>query len=59
MKDYSIRIEIEDGEVEKILKEIIDAQEKIYEGYNKLIDLGVVKVKKANKANKELQSIFA
>ena len=41
-------IEVEDGEIETILKEMEAAQEKIYECYGKLRDLGVVVVRKAD-----------
>jgi len=44
MTNYLIRIEVQDGEVEKILKELTEAQEKIYDCYNRLRDMGVVTV---------------
>ncbi len=44
MTAYSIRIEIQDGEVEKILKEMEEAQNKIYDCYSRLRDMGVVTV---------------
>lgn len=47
MTSYLMSIEVEDGEVETILKEMEAAQEKIYECYNRLRDLGVVVVRKA------------
>ena len=45
MKSYMIRIEVEQGEVESILKELEEAQEKIHQCYNRLISLGVVKIR--------------
>lgn len=51
MTDYNIRIEVEDGEVEEILKELNEAQETIYKCYNKLQSLGVLKIKKSPSAN--------
>ena len=37
-----IRIEVRDGEDEEILRELNEAQEKIYECYSKLKELGVL-----------------
>lgn len=45
MKPYAIRIEIEQGEIETILKERYEAQEKLNECYGRLIELGVVTVR--------------
>lgn len=42
MTKYFIRIETKPGEVEEILKELNEAQEKIYECYNRLRDIGVL-----------------
>ena len=41
-----IRIEVRDGEVEEILRELNEAQEKIYECYSKLKELGVLVISK-------------
>lgn len=38
-------IEVEDGEIERILSEIREAEEKIYKGYSRLKELGVLKIK--------------
>ena len=48
MTSYLMSSEVEDGEIETILKEMEAAQEKIYECYGKLRDLGVVVVRKAD-----------
>lgn len=45
MQNYYIRIEVPEGEVKNILDELAQAQNKIYECYNRLEDLGVVVVK--------------
>lgn len=45
MKPYIIRIEIEEGEVKKILQELNEAQEKISQCYDRLIELGVVTIR--------------
>jgi hypothetical protein len=51
MNDYMIRIEIPEGEVKKILNELTEAQQKIYECYDRLNDLGVVVLKKGTTNN--------
>lgn len=51
MTNYSIRIEVEDGEIEQILKELNEAQETIFKCYNRLQTLGVLKIKKSPSAN--------
>lgn len=43
--DYLMQIEIQEGEVKKILDELMAAQETIWRCYNKLRDLGVVVLK--------------
>lgn len=48
MNNYSIRIEVAVSEIENIFKELNEAQEKIYECYRKLQDLGVVTISKAD-----------
>ncbi|SCJ79216.1 Uncharacterised protein [uncultured Flavonifractor sp.] len=45
MNGYSIRIEIQDGQVKEILERLNAAQETIYRCYQELQDLGVVVVK--------------
>lgn len=47
MTNYLMSIEVEDGEIETILKEMSEAQEKIYDCYSRLRDLGAVVVRKA------------
>lgn len=44
MNNYSIRIEVMDGEVREILKSLADAQEKIYKCYQRLQDIGVLTI---------------
>lgn len=44
MKQYDIRIEVDPGEIKAILDEITQAQEKIYQCYNRLIEIGVVTI---------------
>lgn len=44
MRPYFIRIEMEEGEVEKILNELYEAQEKIKQCYDRLEQLGVVTI---------------
>ncbi|WFR55390.1 hypothetical protein QA584_17465 [Anaerocolumna sp. AGMB13025] len=41
VQNYYIRIEVPEGEVKNILDELAQAQNKIYECYNRLEDLGV------------------
>lgn len=45
MRPYIIRIEVEKGEVEAILKELYEAQEKISQCYNRLTELGIVTIR--------------
>lgn len=45
MNGYSIRIEIQEGQVKEILDRLNAAQETIYRCYQELQDLGVVVVK--------------
>lgn len=52
MKQYSIRIEVEQGEIESIMHDLCEAQEKISECYNRLIELGVVKIRDEAANNK-------
>lgn len=52
MKQYDIRIEVDPGEIKAILDEITQAQEKIYQCYNRLIEIGVATiVDKATRSN--------
>lgn len=52
MKQYDIRIEVNPSEIKAILDEITQAQEKIYQCYNRLIEIGVVTiVDKATRSN--------
>ena len=44
INNYSIRIEVTDGEVGEILKSLADAQEKIYECYQRLQGIGVLTI---------------
>ncbi|MCI9174447.1 MAG: hypothetical protein HFH49_05780 [Lachnospiraceae bacterium] len=44
INNYSIRIEVTDGEVGEILKSLEDAQEKIYECYQRLQCIGVLTI---------------
>ncbi len=53
MTGYMIGIEAPEGEIEKIMQEIDQAQEKIYECYSKLRDYGVLSIKKDESTNKE------
>ena len=48
-----IRIEVRDGEVEKILRELSEAQEKIYECYNRLQEAGVLVISKEERYGKK------
>lgn len=57
MNGYSIRIEIQEGQVKEILDRLNAAQETIYRCYQELQDLGVVVVKKrAASGNQKMQS---
>lgn len=47
MNKYLIGIEVQDGEIEKIMEELQRAQETICTCYNRLVELGVVTIKKA------------
>lgn len=46
MRSYMIRIEIKQGEIESIMKEIDEAQDKIYKCYDRLTELGVLTIRK-------------
>lgn len=45
MRPYFIRIEVNQGEIEEILKELYEAQEKVRECYERLIELGIVTIR--------------
>lgn len=51
MNKYSISIKAKDGELEEILKELNDAQEKIYRCYTRLQNLGVLIIDKEEAAS--------
>lgn len=51
--DYLMRIEIQEGEVKKILDELTEAQETIRRCYHKLQDLGVVVLKEKAEDRKD------
>lgn len=53
MTGYEIRIEVKQGEVKKILEELDEAQEKIYDCYRRLQDIGVVTISGAEKTASE------
>ena len=53
MTKYNIRIETKKGEVEKILEELSEAQEKIYDCYSRLLNLGVLTFSEAEKTTSE------
>ncbi len=53
MNRYLMRIEIKQGEVERILNELHEAQEKIYECYSELENLGVITVSRAENSTPE------
>lgn len=44
MNGYSVRIEVKEGEIKKIMDRMIKAQEIIYECYGELQELGVLTV---------------
>ncbi len=44
MTNYAVRIEVKPGEVENILNELNEAQEKIYKCYLRLSDIGVLTI---------------
>lgn len=46
MSKYLMQVSVQDGELESIMKELSDAQEKIYECYKRLENLGVLTIKK-------------
>ena len=45
MNNYDIRIEIQEGEVKEILDKLNEAQETIYNCYNRLQEIGVLTLK--------------
>lgn len=46
MTSYYIKIKAPEGELEKIMNELAEAQSKIYECYRRLEDLGVLTIEK-------------
>lgn len=56
MRPYIIRIEMERGEVENILHELYEAQEKISQCYNRLIELGVVTIRDEAASHEEVNT---
>ena len=44
MNGYSVRMEVKEGEIEKIMDRLTKAQETIYECYGELQELGVLTV---------------
>lgn len=44
MNGYSVRMEVKEGEIKKIMERLTKAQETIYECYGKLQKLGVLTV---------------
>lgn len=53
MTRYGIKIEAKQGELEGIFKELEEAQEKIYECYCRLQQLGVLTISEAKEAASE------
>ena len=51
MTGYFIKIKAPEGELEKILNELAEAQTKIYECYQRLEDLGVLTFEKGEAAS--------
>lgn len=45
MRQHFIRFEVEEGEVDKVLQELSEAQEKIRKCYSRLMDLGVMTIR--------------
>lgn len=56
MTNYHMKIAIKDGEVEQIMREMDEAQEKIFECYDRLRALGVVVVEKEKATGDEAGS---
>ena len=53
MDNYSARIEIQDGEIQKILDRLTQAQEEIYSCYTELENLGIVVIRPDKKMEGE------
>lgn len=51
MNGYFTRIEIDPDELKQIFKDLDEAQQTVERCYNRLIDLGVVTIKKAASGN--------
>lgn len=52
MDNYSARIEIQDGEIQKILDRLTQAQEEIYSCYTELENLGIVVIRPREETGK-------
>ena len=50
MRSYSVKIEIPEGEVKRILDELTEALDTIQKCYRKLVELGVLTVVKKDAA---------
>lgn len=46
MGNYVALISVKDGELDEIMAELKEAQEKIYKCYNRLDELGVLRIEK-------------
>ena len=44
MNGYSVRMEVKEGEIKKIMDQLTKAQETIYECYGELQELGILTV---------------
>ncbi len=52
MNGYSVRMEVKEGEIKKIMNRLTKAQETIYECYEELQELGVLTVVPADAEEK-------
>ena len=53
MTNYVIKIEAKQGELKSILDELNEAQEKIYECYSRLQNIGVLTISEADETASE------
>lgn len=51
MEKYFALLQVDDEELEAILKDLADAQEKIWSCYSRLKEIGVVEIKKSEAAS--------
>ena len=51
MENYLVHIEMKDGELREIMRDLHEATEKINDCYDKLRWLGVLKIEKADSTN--------